>query len=107
MHGLEDQAAVLALNVDDALGAQDVLPLRAQQQVQPLGELRAVDGAIQRQRYPLDVVLVRMAAGAVVMAVVMVIVPVVVAMLVNVAAAGTDPPITLLLIVLLVIVNPD
>src|SRR5690606_37018835 len=72
VYGLEDQAAVLALNVDDALGAQDVLALLAQQAVQPGGEFGAVQRTVQRQGDALDVVVVGMAGRAVPMIVVIV-----------------------------------
>src|SRR5690606_21763401 len=72
VHGLEDQAAVFALNVDDALGAQDVLALLAQQAVQPGGEFGPVQRAVQRQGDALDVVVVGVAARAMVVSVVVI-----------------------------------
>lgn len=94
MHGLEDQAAVLALDVDDALGAQDVLALLAQQTVEPGGEFGPVHGAVEGQGDALDVVLVGVAPrsrglGAVgmVVAVVVTLMAVAMAVIVVVVAA--------------------
>ena len=79
MDGLEDQPLVLALHVDDALGAQDVGPLLGQQLVEPTGEGLAVDGLFRRQADALDVVMMGVAARAVVVVVVPMIVVMVVA----------------------------
>src|SRR5690606_24678211 len=73
VHGLEDQTAILALNVDDALGAQDVLALLAQQAVQPGGEFSAVQRTVQRQGNALDVVLMGVAARTVAVPMVMMV----------------------------------
>lgn len=90
VHGLEDQAAILALHVDDALGAQDVLTLLAQQLVQPGGELRPVQRPVQRQGNALDVVLVGVTSRAVrmIVIVVMIIVPVIMVMMPMIVTAG-------------------
>ena len=89
MHGLEDQTAVLALDVDDALGAQDVLAMLTQQLVQPVREFLAVHRAVERQGDALDVILVGVAAGAVIVIVVVmgVVVPVIVVVVMMVVAA--------------------
>src|SRR5882757_8568561 len=57
MHGLKDKPALIVLDVDDPLGAQDVRPLLLHQRREPAGDLAPVDGAVKRQRDALDPVI--------------------------------------------------
>ena len=77
MHGLEHQAPVVAPDVQDALGAQDVGALPRQQVVEPRRHLLRIDRPIGAERDALDVIVVLMVVvivipGMVVIAVVVV-----------------------------------
>jgi len=57
---LEDETPILALHVDDAFGAQDVLPVRRQQLRQPPGDLVAVHRNARHQSDAADFRIVQM-----------------------------------------------
>ena len=57
MHGLKDQPAITVFDVDDSLGAQDVLPLLLHQRRQPAGDLAPIYGVVKGQGDAFDPVI--------------------------------------------------
>jgi len=83
VHGLKHQTLVFTFDIQNALGAQDVLPLFRQQLVEPAGELHPVDRLFRRQRYRTDFIVVdrvQVAMPVIMMPVIMMIVTTVLVM---------------------------
>lgn len=57
VHGLKHQAALIARDIDNALGAQDVRALGGQDIIKPIGDLAAVQWPIQPQGYAANIII--------------------------------------------------